>query len=240
MSYFERFVRRTPRLFRPWLQRAKLWTVGSPSLVPERELENVYRHSLELLRERHEPMGDYLEFGVYTGSSLICMHRAAEQVGADELRLFGFDSFAGLPDAAAQDDGGLVWWPRQFAASRKLAERKLRKHGVHAGRVTLVEGWFDDTLTEATRREHGIEHAGIVMIDCDMYSSAKTALAFCEPLIRREAVLLFDDWHSAGLADQNRGERRAFEEFLEENPTLAAEELDSYSESARVFLVRRA
>ena len=105
--------------------------------------------------------------------------------------------------------------------------------------MTLIEGWFDETLTESTLREHRIEHAGIVMIDCDMYSSAKTALAFCAPLIRDEAVLLFDDWYSAGLADQNLGERRAFEEFLAENPALTAEELDTYSESARVVLVRR-
>ena len=28
------------------------------------------------------------------------------------------------------------------------------------------------------------------MIDCDLYSSAKTVLAFCAPLIRDEAVIL--------------------------------------------------
>ena len=32
------------------------------------------------------------------------------------------------------------------------------------------------------------------MIDCDIYSSARTALDFCGPLIRDRAVLVFDDW----------------------------------------------
>jgi O-methyltransferase len=239
MSYFERFVRRAPKPLRPLIQNLKLRLVGAPSLVPERELEQAYRRALTLLKKRNGLIGDYLEFGVYTGTSLVCMHRAATAVAADEIRLFGFDSFEGLPDEAAHDDGGHVWWPRQFAASRELAERTLREHGVERDRVVLVPGWFAETLTEETKQAHALERAGVVMIDCDMYSSAKEALAFCEPLIRDEAILFFEDWHSAGLGEAGLGERRAFEEFLREHPDLATEELEPYAPSARVFLVRR-
>ncbi len=52
-------------------------------------------------------------------------------------------------------------------------------------------------------------------------------------------MLLFDDWHSSGLAADDLGEKKAFEEFLTENPGLAAEELESYSPSSRVVLVSR-
>lgn len=64
------------------------------------------------------------------------------------------------------------------------------------------------------------------MIDCDIYSSARTALGFCAPLIQNWAVVLFDDWNSGGLAAKGLGERGAFEEFMAGNPDLQAKELE--------------
>jgi O-methyltransferase len=55
------------------------------------------------------------------------------------------------------------------------------------------------------------------MVDCDIYTSARDALAFVEPMIGDYAVMLFDDWHAGGLAEQNLGEKRAFDEFLRRN-----------------------
>ena len=56
-------------------------------------------------------LGDYLEFGVYNGSSLACAFRAFNEVGAPKVRLFGFDSFQGLPaDATAEG----VWAEGEF------------------------------------------------------------------------------------------------------------------------------
>lgn len=77
------------------------------------------------------------------------------------------------------------------------------------------------------------------MVDCDPYSSARTALDFCGPLIRDRAVVLFDDWPIGTLASKRIGERRECEEFLVENPDLAADELDSNSPRAKAFLVTR-
>jgi hypothetical protein len=77
------------------------------------------------------------------------------------------------------------------------------------------------------------------MVDSDLYSSATEALAFCEPLIGRHAVIIFDEWNSYKLADNNQGERRAFEEFLARNPDLKAEPLPSYHRSSAIFLLTR-
>jgi hypothetical protein len=52
-------------------------------------------------------------------------------------------------------------------------------------------------------------------------------------------VLLFDDWHSAGLADRNLGERRAFDEFLQAHPVRVKEVLAPYTSNAHVVLVER-
>jgi hypothetical protein len=210
------------------------------ALVPERELEATYRKALRLLVNGDGPdgVGDYLEFGVYVGTSLICMHRASKAVGLGSLRLFGFDSFQGLPEAAARDDEG-PWQPRQYRAEYGFVRKRMTRAGIDWSRTVLVPGWFEETLRPALAGEFGIEKAGIVMIDCDIYMSARTALGFCAPLIQDRAVVVFDDWNSGGLAAKGLGERRAFEEFMAVNPDLRAKELDTYHENAKVFLVTR-
>jgi hypothetical protein len=85
------------------------------------------------------------------------------------------------------------------------------------------------------------------MIDCDLYSSARDALAFCAPLIHDEAVIVFDDWHGGGnLAERDLGEKRAFDELLAAEPDLFAEEIGTYYHTemsppapSKLFLVSR-
>jgi O-methyltransferase len=235
-----RWIARGKRRTREDAQRRSRLREGREPLVPERELEATYRDALKLLASEAGPdgVGDYLEFGVYVGTSLLCMHRASRAAGLDSLRLFGFDSFEGLPDAAATESEG-VWKPGQFRADYDSVRKILARRGVDWSRTVLVPGWFEDTLHTDLARQLGIEKAGVVMIDCDIYSSARTALDFCVPLIGDEAVLIFDDWNSGGLASKGLGERRAFEELLAANPDLRAEELRPYSDNAKVFLVTR-
>lgn len=207
-------------------------------------LVRTYRELVAILRRR-EPaaaLGDYLEFGVYHGTSLSCMYEARTQAGLDHMRLFGFDSFAGLPESAADEDEG-VWLPGQFRSPMALTRDNLRGWGVPDDAVTFVEGWFSETCTPETRARLGITKASIIMVDCDLYSSTVDALAFCEPLIHTQAAIVFDDYNASGLADKQLGERRAFDEFLDAHPDLHAERLDGLNYKNKVdpeiFLVTR-
>jgi hypothetical protein len=207
--------------------------------VPPEALRQTYRDGLSLLVERngHESVGDYLEFGVFVGTSMSCMHDALVQEGLDHVRMFGFDSFEGLPGDAASDDTQ-AFNPGQFRAPLEAARANLMAKGVDLDRVELVKGWFDDSLSPELILRHDIHKASVIMVDCDLYSSTKTALDFCAPLIKGEAVILFDDWWPATLGVRNVGERRAFEEFLAAHPGLSATELESYQpEAAKVFLL---
>jgi O-methyltransferase len=208
--------------------------------VPERELEQAYQDALNRLAVAAAPdeVGDYLEFGVYVGTSLLCMHRASRAVGLESLRLYGFDSFQGLPEITATEAGG--WQPGWFRAEYSTVREHLTRNGIDWDRTTLVPGWFEETLVPGLAHELGIKKAGVIMIDCDLYSAAVSALAFCTPLIRDNAVMFFDDWNSGDLAAKGLGERRAFEEFLAANPDLRAEELPPYKDDSQVFFVTRA
>jgi O-methyltransferase len=246
-------IERLPAGPRGWIERRKRstrgWQTGlrlrllkgqEAPLVPTRELEGSYRKALRLLTNgtAHDAVGDYLEFGVYVGTSLLCMHRASRAVGLPSLRLFGFDSFQGLPEETAEEPE-LRFKPGWFRAGYGVVREHLTRSGIDWDRTVLVPGWYEDTLRPDLAEQLGIEKAGIIMIDCDIYSSARTALSFCAPLIRDRAVIFFDDWPGDGSEARGLGERRAFEELLADDPDLAAEELQPYGPKGRVFLVTR-
>lgn len=214
---------------------------GKRELVPRTHLTAVYRDALERLKSSagDGPLGDYLEFGVYQGTAMLCMAEAVRELGLTEMRLFGFDSFEGLPPTADEEDSG-VWKPGEFSSSLDYTCAYLRHHGVDMSRLHLIKGWFSETLTEQMKADYNIRSASVLMIDCDLYSSTCDALAFGMPLLREHGVVLFDDWHSRGLSEQNLGERRAFEEYLAQNPEYTVEEMPSYDEMAKVFWVTRA
>ena len=129
-------IERLPPRPRRWMEQRRRkvrgWQAGlglrlregrDAPLVPVRELERTYRDALMLLgsHERADGIGDYLEFGVYVGTSLLCMHRVSRAIGLSSLRLFGFDSFQGLPESAATEDEGR-FRPGWFRADYDLVQ----------------------------------------------------------------------------------------------------------------------
>ncbi len=117
--------------------------------------------------------------------------------------------------------------------------RLLKLQGVKCDQITLIEGWFRDTLNDNLTRKYNINKASIIMIDCDLYTSAKEALNFCVSLINDKTIIFFDDWYYQGLDERNMGEKRAFTEFLSENPHFTVQTLSSYHPNAKVLLVKR-
>ncbi|MHC4177692.1 MAG: TylF/MycF/NovP-related O-methyltransferase [Planctomycetota bacterium] len=230
--------RGSPSHAREWVSRGANLLVFR-RLVPERELTAKYREALLTLTSERGPayLGDYLEFGVSIGTSLACMFRVLKELGYTGSRLFGFDSFEGLPETALTDDG--PWKPKQYACDIEISRQFLTEKGIDWNRVFLIKGWFSDTLNPAVVESYGIRKASIIMVDCDLYSSALQALRFGAPLILDEAIIFFDDWNSDGLAEKNLGEKRAFTEFLTEHPCFEVADFGSYSEDAAVFHVTR-
>ncbi len=241
-AWLSRTFRLLGRGFGRFLSIEQEWTINRfriPVAWQPPALELCLREAIDWLAESSggdggEGTGDYLEFGVYQGNSLIAMHRALQASGREGMRLFGFDSFRGLPPEAALEG---VWTPGQFRCARTFTQARLSEAGVDLGKVRLIEGFFSASLTPTLAAEQNIRRASIVMIDCDLYSSTREALAFCLPLLGERSVILFDDWHSTPA---ERGEQRAFGEMLAAEPGLSAEATTPYHNNAAVFrLVRQ-
>jgi hypothetical protein len=205
-------------------------------LVDVRELTPLFTDALSLVATGGAAVGDYLEFGVYNGTSLARMHKVLVAAGNRHSRLVGFDSFAGLPEVAATDSGG-HWAPGEFSCSIDFTRSVLDFERVDWTRVQLVKGYFDTTLTPARRATLGLRHASLIMVDCDLYQSTREALQFCTPLVAGRAVMFFDDWFP--LADRNLGEKKAFDEWLVENPQFVAYEFRDFKPYGRAFVVER-
>ena len=105
-----------------------------------------------------DQIGDYLEFGVSHGSSISIMHQVLKKSNLDQARLFGFDSFEGMPPIAAYDDDGL-YRPGQFASSLEATKNFMTRKGVDWSRTFLTKGWFSDTLTPDFIEKHKIKKA---------------------------------------------------------------------------------
>jgi O-methyltransferase len=214
--------------------------VLSKQKTSNKEFEQCMRNAVQYLNNRgqNERLGDYLEFGVYAGSSLATMFWLLKDLGAEHVRLFGFDSFEGFPDVVATDDEGVWGRSGDYRSDYEWTVEFLNTRRVDWNKITLVKGWFSETLNSGLLDKHNISNVSIALIDCDLYSSAKKALDFCAPLIRKETVIVFDDWHYSGLAERNLGEKRAFDEFLRENPHLSAQKFENYGRNSEAFLVR--
>jgi O-methyltransferase len=206
-------------------------------LVPAKALTDRFVWALEFLDRNLGPArGAYLEFGVYNGASMLCFLEALRLRGDETMRIFGFDSFRGLPPSAGSDDGG-VWHAGQFSCPRTFTEARIGEANRFARQVTLVEGWFADTLPAGD--QYGIGAASLVMVDSDTYSSCREALRFIAPLLTDPAIVMFDDWKLNDLDVKSMGEYRAFHEWIGLYPEIDWRPVRSYNRKSQTIVLRR-
>jgi Macrocin-O-methyltransferase (TylF) len=224
--------------------QVRLGVMDGVTLVPPIELEEALGSVLDRVRTSagQEPgdVATYLEFGVYVGTSMTCMYRAAERRRLSKFRFVGFDSFQGMPPEAPDTDDKR-FRPGDLHAGLETTRANLARNRVPIDRIELVPGWFEETLTAGTRERLGLRRADVVMMDCVLSSSTRLALDFAEPLIHDRTVIIFDDWNSLDLGDNGLGEAQAFAGWLAAHPDLSAEPIEElqYTRDARGFLVTR-
>ena len=135
----------------------------------------------------HTGPGQFLEFGVHRCKSINMMAKH------DPKRNFtGFDSFEGLPEDWVQNpDASYIRHPK---GSFALDEGEEMPHT--EPNVSLVKGWFEDSLPVWLTTPEAVERIGILHIDCDLYSSTKTVLDLMNDKIEPGMFLMFDELFS--------------------------------------------
>ena len=165
-----------------------------------------FRKAVALIRDMGVK-GDYLEFGVYKGTSLITFYNLFKASGLSEIRLFAFDAFRGLPN-----DEGKVFQKGEFFFPKQSFVKRIRKSGVEPEKVVIVEGYFNVSLTDRVKKDNNLNKAAIIHVDCDLYESTVDVLKFCRELVQDGTVLIFDDYLSFQTETDptQYGEEKAF------------------------------
>ncbi|KAI1377158.1 hypothetical protein F4677DRAFT_444962 [Hypoxylon crocopeplum] len=136
--------------------------------------------------------GLFLEFGVGAGETI---NHIATQIDKGRV-VFGFDSFAGLPET----------WRTGFAKGA-FAQSTLPASPDH---VTLIEGHFDDTLRPFLETDP--EPVAFVHVDCDLYSSTRSLLKQLAPRIGEGSIIVFDEYFN--FPGWQQDEFKAFQELV--------------------------
>ena len=171
------------------------------------------------------------------GNAFLKAFEHSKAMGIDEIQYFGFDSFQGLPEAEGIDQADGRFFEGQFACSKQDVENNLQSNGMDMSRVTLVEGYYEDSLTGELKGQHNFKPASVVLMDCDLYSSTVEALDWVDSYLQDGTIILFDDWYSFGDSEE-LGQQKAMKEFLADRPNYKIEDLWKFCKHGKAFKLR--
>lgn len=157
----------------------------------------------------------FCEFGVYTGDSTKTILNLLSDNGIGFSKVFGFDSFIGLPKVDNEwisDD----WVEGNFSAINhfqlSLHDTKNKLREIIGHEIVLIDGWFSDTLNKDCIQRYNIGKVGFVNIDVDLYSSTCQVLDFLfqNQLLSPGTIIRYDDWRTG--AEWETGNSKAHQE----------------------------
>ncbi len=242
---FHRILRTIGLRLQPFLLRpASRYRLLLPSIkmaMPDYD-ETLLEKALRFIEHAHIA-GNYLEFGVWKGRSFTKAYHLWHSLFArkgklSEMEFFAFDSFQGLPEITSPQDNTGEFKKGDYFFSQESFERALQNSGVDKRRVHIIPGWFSDTLTGKQGESIHTKKAAIAWIDCDLYESTVPVLAFLTTRIQDGTVLIFDDWF-AFRGHPDRGQQRAFSEWLRIHPQWHATEWQVSNWRAKAFIMNQ-
>ena len=178
--------------------------------------------------------GDYLHFGVGSGEDFISSYKCFNKPVWCHFYLF--DSFKGLP--APEDDFNGKYAKGKYSFSKENLMKRFKGEKISSSHYTIIEGYFEDVLTENLKKSLPLEKAAIVILDCDLYKSTNSALKFIQPYIQSGTLLLAGEYFNYG-GDARRGMARAILEY-QNNPTreFNLNEWRTYGMSGKAFILQ--
>ena len=189
-------------LFLKKYNRKEFMYVGEETRDKEFLLCDYYGDYHNVLQNLQE--GLILEFGVHMGKSINILAKKM-----NGKKLYGFDSFEGIPEAWVEHDKngnplGEIYGKNAMSLNGCMPKVE--------DNVTLIKGWFNETLDNFLKENK--EPIKFIHIDCDIYSSTVDIFNSCKEQIVDGTIIIFDELFQ-GKDIYN--EFKAFYEFIKEN-----------------------
>lgn len=193
--------------------------------------------------------GNICEFGVYTGRSLALLSYIHEEYYKTEhafnasnkihRTLYGLDSFEGLHETEDHPR----WTVGLFKVNHSEHPTFEKDEIVSPGSViqffkkiglatpVIIKGYYNEMSPDLGST------LALVHIDCDLYSSTIQALNIVKTRLQTGTLILFDDWfnYRGGI---DKGEQKAFSDFLKQNPNITAKEFLRYATFCVAFVLK--
>lgn len=173
---------------------------------------------LRLIRTVSHLPGDLAECGVFRGATILPVGLYLRQNEIDKT-VFGFDSFEGFDDSVDVDIalGGEQDPTKRVGGFSNTSYDEIRAKVGRlnlAGKITLVGGYFRDTLSKFSDDRFCFVH-----LDCDIYESYRECLEFFYPRVVDGGIILLDEYNDPPWPGCNK----AVDEFLIDKPETLKE-----------------
>ena len=129
--------------------------------------------------------GDYLEFGILRGKSLLHSFNCAKKLQITNCNFYGFDSFEGFPI-----ENHDFFTKNNFVTNYE----KVKNTFSNFKNVHILKGFFEETLKHNDIKK--IDKISFAFIDCDIYESAISILPFIKERISAGGFIMIDDFSS--------------------------------------------
>ena len=164
--------------------------------------------------------GYYFEFGSYGANTMRMAYDSFRYLF--DWTYVAFDSFEGLPEIP-EIDKQEIWVKGNLSMTQEKFTRIMKRHGMPRDKLITIKGFYDYSLTDELKKRLLPKKAAVIYIDCDLYTSTVPVLDFIKDFLQKGTIIVFDDWNCF-YGDPNRGEKKAFVEFLQRNPSLHFED----------------
>ncbi len=182
--------------------------------------------------------GDYLEFGVFEGTSLLAAFECDRRFRGPETprrKFWGFDSFEGFKYFDGRDRHPF-FKEGEFRSSLPQTQRRLARAIRGRAEFELVPGYFEQTIAGKCAPDLGIGRVSVALIDCDLGTPARLALEFIRPALPNGAVIILDDYF-AYRGSRELGVAGAFAQFQADHPALVFRRLFDYGHGGQGFVL---
>jgi O-methyltransferase len=147
--------------------------------------------NLDALAHRIDALGvegDVVECGTYNGGTGAILARVATRSPLGR-HVYLLDSFEGLPPSSDLDGPEAGAYTGAFCGSVENVRAVLKAVGVAEDRVTVVKGWFADTVPSLE-----VEKIALLHIDADWYESVSLVLKHLYDKVERGGYVVLDDY----------------------------------------------
>ena len=203
------------------------------SMVSRERLENLYSQCSKFKNTNYS----FVECGVAKGGCLAMIKFASGK----NNRIFGFDSFEGMPNITKEDIGdynksnplsGFGKVGDNLSGGINNVYNTFNKLVLTIDNVTLVKGFFQDTL-QVQENIDNIGEIAVLRLDVDWYESTKICLEKLYDKVIDGGVIIIDDYgHWVGA-------KRAVDEFRDKhnivNPMIQTDYTEHYWIKNKIF-----